>query len=426
MKYFIITYGCQMNKSDSERIAAILEKSGYKETLEINEADLIVANMCSVRQSAVDRIYGLAPKFKELKQKNKKLKTVLTGCILKRDRQKFKNFFDFILNIQTLNQWPKIIKNKKITEIKKEPLKYLEIAPEYGHFPIAFVPISIGCNNFCTYCVVPYTRGREICRPTEKILSQIKDLAKKGFKEIWLLGEIVNNYNYKNKKKEIDFTTLLKMIQRIPGDYWLRFTSPHPKNFPDKLIETIARSEKITPYLNLPVQSGDNEILKRMNRGYTVEEYKYLVSKIRKAMPDISLSTDIIVGFPGETEKQFENTKKLMEEIKFDMAYISQFSPRPNTPAYYMKNKISKEEKERREKILTKILEKTALENNKKHEGKIVKVLITKSNKDFLLGKSFHHKTVKIKSADQEKIKIGDFVNAKIIKALNWGLEASL
>lgn len=416
-----------MNKSDSERIATVLEQAGYKKTFDIKKADLIAVNMCSVRQSAVDRVYGLAPKFKQLKKSNKKIKTILTGCILKDDRKKFEKFFDFVLDIQTVGQWPEILKAKKPIKIEKPSLKYLEIKPKYSYFPTAFVPISIGCNNFCTYCVVPYTRGQELHRPPEKILAQVKDLVKNGFKEIWLLGEIVNNYKYKTKEKEISFRELLKMVDKIHGDYWIRFTSPYPKNFPDELIETIANSKKITNYLNLPIQSGDDEILKQMNRNYTVKEYKILINKIRKKIPDISLSTDIIVGFPKETQRQFENTKKLMEEIKFDMAYISQFSPRPNTPASFMdKNQIPKNEKEKREKILTKILEQTALKNNKKYEGKIIRALIVKENDNFLIGKSYHYKTIKIKHGQNKKIKIGDFIKAKVTRALSWGLECKL
>jgi len=358
MKYHIITFGCQMNKADSERIAMILENKGYLPASRESEADLIVVNMCSVRQSAVDRVYGLIPKFKQLKTKNSKLKTVLTGCILKKDKNKFREIFDSI--------W--VLKN------------YFKISPKCQSKSFAFVPISNGCNNFCTYCVVPFTRGPLVCRNHKEILKEVKNIVKKGFKEIWLLGQNVNRYRSKSKtellsmeakvkkrtkssspiqnqkSKIIDFAKLLKMVNNIPGNFWVRFTSPHPKDFSNELIETMAKCEKVTPYLNLPVQSGDNEILKRMNRPYTVGQYKNLVKKIRTAFKkhrtglekEIAISTDIIVGFPGETKKQFQNTVKLFKEIKFDMAYIAKYSPRPQTAAFKLKDDFSLKKKKRR------------------------------------------------------------------------------
>jgi len=345
-KYHIITFGCQMNKSDSERIAGDLESKGYQPASNTNEADLIVVNMCSVRQSAVDRVYGLFPKFKKLREKKPKLKTVLTGCILKEDKRKFTKRFDQILKIGDL-------------------LKY---QPKYQNNFRAFIPISNGCNNFCSYCVVPYVRGPLVCRPYEEIIDEVKNLIKKGYKEIWLLGQNVNSYGVQRgtdaepsteltrKKKAVNFAKLLKMVNDIPGDFRIRFTSSHPADFTDELIDVMANSKKVAKYLHLPVQSGDNQILKKMNRPYTAEKYKNLVKKIRKKIPDINLSTDVIVGFPGETKKQFENTVKLFKEIKFNIAYIAKYSPRPGTTAFRLKDNIPLKEKKRREKILREIL----------------------------------------------------------------------
>lgn len=375
MNYYILTYGCQMNKSDSERIAAVLENFGYKSTQEINEADLIVVNMCSVRQSAVDRVYGRAKEFSKLKTKNKKLKTVLTGCITKKDFEKFKNFFDFILPINTLEKWLEIISKENaffLPAIERNG-NYLKISPKRKNKKIAYIPISTGCNNFCTYCVVPFTRGRLVCRDAKDILKEIKMALKNGAKEIWLLGQNVNDYASRintnnsriftnkisaNNSQVINFAKLVKMVNDIPGNFKFFFTSPHPKNFSDELIETLANCEKFGKVLNLPVQSGDNEILKKMNRNYTVEEYKNLVKKIREKMPDIKLSTDVIVGFPGETKKQFQNTVKLFKEIKFNWAYIAKYSPRPGTAASLMKDNVSLEEKKKREKILRELIAK--------------------------------------------------------------------
>ena len=419
-KYFIITYGCQMNKSDSERIAGVLESNGYKKASNIEETDLIVINMCSVRQSAVDRVFGLSPKLIKLKTLNSKLITILTGCILKKDRRKFAEYFDFVLNIRDLPQWPKILNSKcKILNSND----YLKIQPKYFSFPVAYVPISTGCNNFCAYCVVPYTRGSLIHRPSKDIIKEVKELVKKGYKEIWLLGQNVNSYYREQKTKDreqrINFSKLLELINNIPGEFWIRFTSSHPKDFSDELIKIMAKCKKITPYLNLAVQSGDDKILKKMNRDYTVQKYKNLVKKIRKKIPDITLSTDIIVGFPEETKEQFKNTAKLLREIKFDMVYIAQYSSRPGTAAIKMDNNVPQKEKKRREKVLTEILKKTALGKNKEYIGKIVKVLPLKWKKEFLFGKSFHYKSVKTKGS---KKVLGKFINVKIIDALPWGL----
>ncbi|MBU4298713.1 MiaB/RimO family radical SAM methylthiotransferase [Patescibacteria group bacterium] len=329
MKYHIITFGCQMNKSDSERIATVLENRGYQPASNINEADLIVVNMCSVRQSAVDRVYGKISDFAKLKVKNEKLKVILTGCITKSDKRKFENKFDQILKFKDL----------------------LKEQPKYQDKSIVYVPISSGCNNACTYCVVPFTRGSLVCRDHREILKEVKKVVQNGAKEIWLLGQNVNDYTSRTDGS-IDFSELLRMINDIPGDFLIRFVSPNPKNFSDKLIETMVGAKKITKYLHLPVQSGDNEILKKMNRPYTVEQYKNLVKKIRKKIPKINLSTDIIVGFPGETEKQFQNTVKLFKEIKFNYAYIAKYSPRPGTAAFKLKDDVSLKEKKRRWKIL--------------------------------------------------------------------------
>ncbi|MFH1582524.1 MAG: MiaB/RimO family radical SAM methylthiotransferase [bacterium] len=331
MKYHIITYGCQMNKADSKRIASGLERKKYKSAQNINEADLIVVNMCSVRQPAVDRIFGLIQKFKKIKKK-KKIKTILTGCVLKKDLKKLKEGFDSI--------W--------------EQDKDFNCPPEYYSSKIAYIPISNGCNNFCSYCVVPYTRGKLICRDHKKILEEIKRAVKKGVKEIWLLGQNVNDYK-SSKDKKINFSKLFRLIDEIPGKFKIFFMSPHPKNFSDELIKTLAESKHFSRYLNLPVQSGDNIILKKMNRPYTVKNYKDLVKKIRKAMPDINLSTDVIVGFPGETKKQFKNTEKLFKEIKFNIAYINKYSPREGTVSFNLKDGVPFKEKKEREQSLIKI-----------------------------------------------------------------------
>jgi len=429
-----------MNKSDSERIASVLENIGYDPASNENEADLIVVNMCSVRQSAVDRIFGLAKKFSELKMKNEKLKIVLTGCILKEDKKKFLKNFDFLLNIRNLPDWPKILSSYYITWPWQSYVveNYLKIKPKYRNDFSALVPISNGCNMLCAYCVVPFVRGKLICRNYKEIIIEVKNLIKKRFREIWLLGQNVNDYKSKvksQKSKFMNFAKLLKMMNDIPGEFWDRFTSPHPSNFSDELIETMAKCQKITPYLNLPVQSGDNEILKRMNRPYTVKQYKNLVKKIKAVFKkyrkelekEVAISTDVIVGFPGETKKQFENTVKLFREIKFDMAYIAKYSPRPQTAAFLLKDNIASKEKERRYKILSDVLKKIALEKNKKYIGKEVEVLIDSKKDNFYLGKTRTYKTVKLQITNYklQTNLIGQFIKVKIINASPWGLKGS-
>jgi len=383
MKYFIVTYGCQMNYSDSERIAAILKSAKIMPGKSIKEADLLIINSCSVRQSAINRIYGQLINFKKM---NKTGKTILTGCILETDKKKFKDKFDLIIDIKELtnprnNELNKLLKfiNPKASEREFKAFDYTDyfkINPQYRSNFSAYIPIMTGCNNFCSYCAVPYTRGREISRPTAEITTEVKKLVKKGYKEITLLGQNVNSYisqvpnpklqilnksqipNSKSQinTKTIKFPELLKLINDIPGDFQIRIMSPNPKNFSDELINVMAKSKRMAKYLNLPVQSGDNQILKRMNRPYKIEQYKKLVRKIREKIPNINLSTDVIVGFPGETKEQFENTAKLFKEIKFNIAYISKYSPRPGTVAFKMNDNVPFKEKERRWEILNNII----------------------------------------------------------------------
>jgi len=344
-----------MNKSDSERIAAQLEKQGHQAAQKLAEADLIVLNACSVRQSAIDRLYA---KINQLKTKNSKLKTILTGCLLKKDREKLKN--------QVNELWP---------------FCDFSIKPKYQSLKTAYMPIMTGCNNFCSYCAVPYTRGPERSRPAKEIIKEVKDLVKNGCKEIILLGQNVNSYNnvilseaknlaanskstgsfakaQDDKLKGVSFPGLLRILNNIPGDFQLKFLTSHPKDMSDELIETISQSKKIAKEIHLPIQSGDNQILKKMNRGYTVSHYKNLIKKIRRKIPEVKISTDIIVGFPTETKKQFQNTAQLIKWAKFDSAYIARYSPRPGTAAAKLKDNVSNDEKKRRWKILQDFLDK--------------------------------------------------------------------
>ena len=424
MKYKIITYGCQMNKSDSERLANQLEALGFK--LSEKNPDLIVFNLCSVRQSAVDRAKA------RINKSRGKAKIAATGCILEKDKKEIEKITDVIFNIKYLTHLSEILQKLGFKPKKLKTKKdYLKIEPKYSSDILAYVPIMNGCNNFCSYCVVPYVRGREYSRDKQEILCEIKKLVKKGIKEIWLLGQNVNSY-------KPSFSDLLSEINEIEGDFWIRFTSSHPKDLTKKTIETIAKCQKVTPYFNLPIQSGDDEVLKAMNRPYTVKQYKKLIKttrqafkKYRKGLESIpALSTDLIVGFPNESTQQFNNTKKTIKEISFTFGYVSRYSPRPGTKAAKLKDNISPEQKKKREKQLVKIIEESALKFNKKFLNKNVNVLILKKKNNFYLGKTRHYQTIKIPVDNcnedgprcKPRCKFG-FVKARVNKITPYGLE---
>ncbi|MCK4919197.1 MAG: tRNA (N6-isopentenyl adenosine(37)-C2)-methylthiotransferase MiaB [Candidatus Pacebacteria bacterium] len=451
MKYFIRTYGCQMNHSDSERIAGVLELANYEKSTKEDEADLIVINMCSVRESAVSRISGNFHKYKNYKKKNPNFKTVITGCILPSDKDRFDKLFDLIIDIKEIEKLPERLKkdyfksdskvqNPSITQ--ESPAKaenntindYFSINPQHNSKITAYVPIMTGCNNFCSYCVVPYTRGREKSRSVDEILNEVRNLVKNGYREIILLGQNVNSYK---PNENTDFPKLLQLINDIPGDFWIKFLTSHPKDISEELIKTIAQCEKCTECIHLALQSGDNEILEKMNRKYTSEHFLALIKMIRKIISDVAITTDIIVGFPGETEEQFQNTAEIMKKVKFDMVYINKYSPRSGTVSAKMNDDVSWEEKKKREDFLNIILEKNALENNQEYIGKTIDVLIEKIDKDYAYGKTRSFKNVKIFhfchpelveeiSKKKDAMKIGEFAKIKITQANAWGLEGKI
>ena len=453
-----------MNVSDSERIASFLESQGFVLAKKIEEADLAVFNTCGIRQAAENRAYGL---INNLRKKCKNTTIIMTGCLAHRKdvQHRMKNKVDLFTEIKDFPKnvssilYPVFSINSKILNTKyqiqdtclsKENINYLSIKPKRSDQFQAYIPIMTGCNNFCSYCVVPYARGREVSRPAEEIISEIKDLIKKGYKQITLLGQNVNSYAsrvhkvykvskvHKEKIEEISFSKLLKMINDIPGNFWINFVSSHPKDFGDDLIETIAKCEKICEWVHLPIQAGNDKILEKMNRKYSQSHYLKLIKKIRSAFKKYkpnslySISSDIIVGFPGEIKKQFLDSAEVMEKAKFDMVFFGLFSPRPGTKAFEMKNNVSQKEKMRREKFLNEILKKTALANNKKYIGKIVEVLIEKGPIKFgkpnrgpriYFGKTRTMKNVKISS--NKKLSIGRIIKAKIVKANVWNLEGN-
>jgi len=479
--YHIITIGCQMNYADSERLASRLEKQGYKKTDDKYGADLVIVNTCGVRQSAENRIYGLIPKIRAM---NPKVKIILTGCLTERKdvKRRLKDYVDEWMPINKIFNFQFSISNQfsnnNFQINTKSEDYYLKIKPKYESKFSAFVPIGNGCDNFCAYCVVPYARGREVYRPAEEIFFEVKNLVKKGYKEIILIAQNVNSYKshidslpdkgglgrvllsqakpplappYQGEKN-MDFADLLKTLNDIKGDFWLRFLTNHPKDMSKKLIKVMANSEKVCPQIYLPVQAGDDKVLKRMNRGYTVAHYEKLVKKIRDVFnfqfsifnfqknsklqikkseiwhAPVAISTDLIVGFPGETKKQFNNSLKLFKQIKFDMAYISEYSPRPGTAAFKLADNVPAGEKRRRKNELDKILKQTALINNKKYLKKTVRVLVEKETKaGEWFGKTATGKDVKITNRESIITNLaGKFVEVKITEAKEFCLAGAL
>ncbi len=443
-KYYLKTFGCQSNLADSNRIRWILESCGYQNTVQENGADLIVYNTCSVRESAENRVFGRNKILKKIKEKNPRLKTILTGCMTHYPKNILENrlpYIDYFLPIKDIASLPEKIGSP----LKIAVEEYLSIPPKTDSSFRTLIPISYGCNNFCSYCVVPFARGREYSRSAKEILAEAKKAVKNGAKEIWLLGQNVNSYGItektswegktktgakpKIKKGCATFADLLRAVNKIPGNFWIRFTSAHPKDFSNDLIKAMAKCEKFPKYLNLPAQSGDDEVLKRMNRGYTRKHFIKLIEKIRRRVPEIAVSTDTIVGFCGETEKEFSNTLKLYRELKFDMAFIAEYSPRPNTAsALALKDSVTHQKKETRRKKLTEILKKTAAENSEKLRGKILLILVDEEKNSRFFGKSPQNKTVEIVNPHtfRKGAGIGDFVKVKIVGISPWLLKGEL
>ncbi|MCF7860016.1 tRNA (N6-isopentenyl adenosine(37)-C2)-methylthiotransferase MiaB [Patescibacteria group bacterium] len=431
MTYHIITIGCQMNKADSERIAAFLEGLAYKNQADWHKADLIILTTCGIRQSAEDRVYGLVGRMRKF---NPKAKIVITGCLANRQdvQKRLNNMVNLFMPINKLPNILELLNKSRIDntlsadELQKiSGEKYLTIQPKYESNFSAYVPIGNGCNNFCSYCVVPYARGREVYRPAVDIVAEARGLIKRGYKEIILIAQNVNSY----KSASTDFPKLLSKLAALPGDFFLRFSSSHPKDLSADLIRVLASSPKICEHLHVAVQSGDDDILKAMNRKYTAAHFRSLIKKIRKVKPGIAITTDVIVGFPGETKKQFQNTVKLFKEMNFEMAYISCYSPRPGTVSWNMKDDVSREEKKRREKVLTEIIVRSSDKINKTYLGKEITVLVEGMNKkNKYYGKSSSFKTIRFTAPEDmssEEI-IGNFVKVKIQKVVKNNLEGEL
>ena len=475
-KYTILSFGCQMNYADAERFSSIIEETGYTSTENVENTDLIILNTCSIRQKAEDRILGLTRNMNKLRQKNPNLKIILTGCMARRswldgtlasksplqtnqserenNLKKEMPWVDFVVESKDFLKIPVILGYKSNHDVTD----YLSFPKTTRNKFQAWIPISTGCDHFCSYCIVPFARGHEISRDAQNIITDTKKAVKNGFKDITLLGQTVNRwvnpkFDEEFKKGRIgnieipnlnkttlstkvinstdsttepkDFLQLLQILYNIEGDNWLSFMSSHPNYLTTELIEFMAKSKHIKPYIHFAMQSGSDTVLKRMNRRYTVAEFISKTQKLKSLIPNLGLSTDIIVGYPGETESEFMETANVMKTLEFDMAYISEYSKRVGTASALVKDDIPMKEKTRRKKFLNdEILAKSASIFNQKMLNTIQKVLVEKNHKSYYLARTNNNKEVQINT--NKVLDLGEFAVVKIISCTPWALTGKL
>lgn len=433
-KFYIETYGCQMNVADSEVVAAILKDKGFIHTKEKNEADILLVNTCSVRENAEQRVRGRVEGFSEIKKKNPDLLVGVMGCMAERlgeklfDEEKNVNIVvgpDAYMDLPLLIE--KALKGEKAINIAlSETETYKDICPSrIDETAISgFVSIMRGCNNFCTYCIVPYTRGRERSRSPKSIISEVIDLQSKGYKEVTLLGQNVNSYLYKNETEQMNFPELLDLVARTVPGMRIRFATSHPKDMSDETLETIARHSNICKAIHLPVQSGSNSVLKNMNRKYTREWYLERIAAIRRIIPDCGISTDVFVGFHDESESDYQQTLDLMKEVGFDLAYMFKYSERPGTMASRrLPDNVSETDKGRRLQELIDLQTQLSLDSNKRDIGKVFEVMvegISKKNTEEMFGRSSQNKVIvfpakNIKPGTIVRVKVKDCTSATLI-----------
>ncbi len=428
--YHIFTYGCQGNEADSEVISGILENMGFTPSEEPMKSDVVILNTCAIRANAENRIWGVLGQLKGAKRDKKDMTIGICGCMPQEENatEKFLTTYphvDIIFGTHNINDLPELIykkyeTSKKVVEVLSQQGSILEHAPKIRVSKHkAWVNIMYGCDEFCTYCIVPYTRGKERSRAKEDIIKEVETLVSEGYKEVTLLGQNVNAYG-KDKYTDYSFGNLLFDLDKT-GIERIRYTTSHPRDFDDLTIRAHAECKSVMPNLHLPVQSGDNEVLKRMNRKYTVEEYLDKVNKLKEAVPGIAITTDIIVAFPGETEEQFEHTLDLVDKVKYDGAYTFIFSPREGTPAFKYENTLTEEEKNDRLQRLINKVNDYYLEGNKRFVGTVQKVLVdgeSKNGEGMLCGYTEYNKLCHFESSD--KSLIGKVVNVKVTEAKTW------
>ena len=444
LHYFILTMGCKLNENDSEKIEGMLEQMNYKKTEELKEADIVIINTCCIRENAEEKVFG---KLGELKKQKQEKGTIIAigGCMMQQEHivtklKKSYPYIDIIFGTHTLHKLPQNLYQVLTQKMKIQDIENID-GQVYEGLPIkrqnanqASVTIMYGCNNFCSYCIVPYVRGRERSREPHYILEEIKQLAKEGTIEITLLGQNVNSYLKSEQWKELgkeecgvnSFATLLRAINKIEGIQRIRFISPHPKDFTDDVIEAIRDCEKVCKLIHLPLQSGSSKVLKEMNRKYTQQDFLTLVKKMREQIPNVTFSTDIIVGFPGETEKDFAETLEVVKKVNFEQIYMFIYSRRKGTVADKMENQIPEEIKHQRFNKLKELFESNITNNNQKYIGTIQKVLvegISKSNEQMYTGRTDSNKIVNFKGNKQM---IGKIIDIKITKEHMWYLEGEV
>jgi tRNA-2-methylthio-N6-dimethylallyladenosine synthase len=448
-----------MNMSDTERTKPVIEKMGYTWTDHEEEASLVGILACSVRQKAIDKVYSRIHKWNRLKNK-KNLITFVTGCILPSDKDKFLKLFDIVFPMSELQELPDMIKqygivtpvslnhkkpnetiyeNPRLKELKEKSTSlklnehisdFWQINPTYESGFEAFVPIQNGCDKFCTFCAVPYTRGREVSRPSYEILNEVKELVNKNYKSITLLGQNVNSYGLDKKGEEISFPELLRQIGEFGmasgKEFWVYFTSPHPRDMTDEVIEVIAEYPNLAKQIHLPIQSGDDKLLLKMNRKHSVDKYAQIIETINRLIPQATIFTDIIVGFTGETDEQFENTRRIMDRFKYNMAYIAQYSQRPGAVSSRWVDDIPVQVKKDRFHTLTEDLKRSSFALNKDMVGKTYRVLVRGLERkgEFLSGLTEGKINVRMHAKDTSLI--GQIVDVKITSATEFSVAGDL
>ena len=433
-KYNIITFGCQMNEHDSETISGMLQEKGCVEVLSKEDSDITVINTCSIRENADKRFFGTLGQLKKIKEKNPEFIACVCGCMMQQqhiiDTVKSKYpWVDIIFGTHNIHRFPELLEKvcaekEKTAEILEDSDSIVEGLPAkrlYRHK--SFVNIMYGCNNFCTYCIVPYTRGREKSRRPENILDEVRSLVADGVKEVTLLGQNVNSYKGVSSEGDVyDFADLIYMLDEVDGLERIRFMTSHPKDLSDKLIQAYVDCRKLCNYIHLPVQSGSSSVLKRMNRKYTREQYLELAAKLRRAVPDITMSTDIIVGFPGETEEDFQETLSLVREVKYDSAFTFLYSVRKGTPAAESEDQIPEDVKHERFNRLVDAVNEESMRKNAAYKGRVEKVLVegvSKKNDETLTGRTEGFKLVDFEG---DKELIGSMVDVEITEGKTFSL----
>ena len=430
-KYFLRTYGCQMNVHDSEEIRYYLEQLGYSYSDTLEDADIVVLNTCAIRENAKDKVFGYLGRCKHLKKIKKDLIICLCGCLTQQPSEideiiKNHQYIDVIIGTHNLSQLPKLItdtydKKQKIEVFSNSDKVFENVKYSRDSKISACINIIYGCDKLCTYCSVPFTRGRERSRKMEEILKEVRKLKEQGYMEITLLGQNVNAYG-KDLNLGYDFATLLEEVAKI-GIPRIRFVTSHPWNFTDKMIDIIAKYDNIMPYIHLPIQSGSDEILKRMNRKYTIEEYKKLFDTIKEKIPNVSITTDIIVGFPNETEEDFQKTLDIVNYCKFDGAFTFIFSPRVGTAAALMEDKVTMAEKEKRLHTLNELVNRYSLDSNKKYLNKEVEVLVTGPSEKGCDKVCGYTDTMKLVNIEGSQNLIGKIIKVKITDVKSFSLD---